>query len=351
MVAATVRFIAAGAVPGWISSLAGRMAVYAPQRREGVVGFNRFDPALPLDLESDSVAPPKHVVFPQTKPLVHFATRVAPGAPHDRLVDLREAVDASPALVFATRPCGVKGFTTYDQVFVSERVTDPYYKARRDNTLFVTLACNHPRQTCFCNLVGGGPDDTEGSDVLLTTVAGGFTAQAVTAKGEALLAEAPFEEGGQYAQEAADTNRSAREALGPQADMSKLPEALRGLFNNLEYWEDMTAGCIGCGVCTYLCPTCYCFNITDESDGIAGARVRTWDACMFAQYSMEASGHNPRPTKAHRLRNRIGHKFWYHPANHGGTISCCGCGRCTRHCPGVVDLRQILQEALKHHGG
>ncbi len=351
MVAATLRFIATEAVPGWLTSLAGRMAVYAPQRREGVVTFNRFDPALELALDTDSVAPPKHVVFPQTAVMLRFASRVDPGAPHDRLVDLREDIDDSPALVFATRPCGVKGFTTYDQVFVSDRVTDPYYKARRDNTVFVSLACDHPRQSCFCNMVGGSPDDTEGSDVLLTPVTGGFAAKAVTAKGEALLADAPFGKGDAYAKEAKAVHEKARKALGPATDISKLPEALRGLFNNLEYWEDMTAGCVGCGICTFLCPTCFCFNITDESDGIAGARIRTWDACMFAQYSMEASGHNPRPTKAHRLRNRIGHKFWYHPANHGGTISCCGCGRCTRYCPGVVDLRHILQEALKHHGG
>lgn len=351
MVAATLRFIAQSALPGWLEALSTRMAVFAPQRREGVVTFNHFDPALELALDGDAVSPPKHVVFPQTKALVRFATRVAPSAPHDRLVDLREDVDTSPALVFGTRPCGVKGFTTYDQVFVSERVTDPYYKARRDNTVFFTMACEHPHRGCFCNLVGGAPDDTEGSDVLLTPVTGGFTAQAVTAKSEALLAESPFEKGEKYAKEAKAVQAKAKEALGPVADLSKLPEALRGLFNNLDFWDDMAAGCIGCGACTFLCPTCYCFNITDETDGIAGARVRTWDACMFAQYSMEASGHNPRPTKAHRLRNRIGHKFWYHPANHGGTISCCGCGRCTKYCPGVIDLRHILQEALKHHGG
>jgi ferredoxin len=351
MVTATLRFIPEADVPGWLAELAKTQAVYAPVRQEGQASFARYRPGQALALDQDAVTPPKEAVFPQTKALMRFAFRHDPENPGQRRLDIKEDLDESPALVFGARPCGVRGFATFDGVFGSPEVTDPYYQARRENTVFMTMACAHPKRSCFCHYVGGSPDDPQGSDVLLTPAQGGYLAQAVTEKGEALLAKASFALAPEREMEALAVHQKAREILGEPLDIARLPEALKQAFANLTFWEDMTAGCVGCGACTYLCPTCYCFNLTDESDGQSGVRLRTWDSCMFAQYSLEASGHNPRPTKAHRLRNRINRKFWYHPKNHGGLIACCGCGRCTRHCPGSVDLRHIIQEALKLHEG
>lgn len=351
MVAATSRMLRADAVPGWLAELSSRMAVYAPLRREGQVSFGLYKPGAEIDLVNESVTPPKQAVFPQTKVLMRFDQSVDPEAPEQRKLVIEEDIDASPALVFGARPCGVQGFLTFDPVFGNQAVVDPYYQARRANTTFVTLACEAPRRSCFCNLVGGAPDDARGSDVLLVPVEGGFAATALTEKGQALVAAAPFEDAPGIEAKAQAVCQKARESMGAPRDISQIAPALEKLFTNLDFWDGMAAGCVSCGACTYLCPTCYCFNITDESDGQTGARVRTWDSCMFAQYTLEASGHNPRPTKAHRLRNRIGHKFWYHPKRNAGFIACCGCGRCTRHCPGGVDLRHIIEEALKLHEG
>ena len=114
----------------------------------------------------------------------------------------------------------------------------------------------------------------------------------------------------------------------------------------MNFWRDQSAKCVSCGACTYLCPTCYCFTITDETTGMSGRRMRSWDACMHFQFTLEASGHNPRPTKAHRLKNRVGHKFSYYPTLHDGLIACCGCGRCVKSCPVSVDIREIVQNAV-----
>ena len=77
---------------------------------------------------------------------------------------------------------------------------------------------------------------------------------------------------------------------------------------------------LSCGACTYLCPTCYCFNITDDKGVSAGERVRSWDACMFRHFTLEASGHNPRTKKAQRFKNSVGHKFVYYPDKYDGEI-------------------------------
>ncbi len=110
----------------------------------------------------------------------------------------------------------------------------------------------------------------------------------------------------------------------------------------MSYWQKMAAQCLSCGICTYVCPTCYCFTITDEIENLRGERLRSWDSCMFYHYTLEASGHNPRPSKLNRYRNRVGHKFSYIPEKYDGLIGCCGCGRCIRSCPVSIDIRQVV---------
>jgi hypothetical protein len=102
---------------------------------------------------------------------------------------------------------------------------------------------------------------------------------------------------------------------GSAPDLRQVPQRFLALFDNMDFWMDQSARCLSCGVCTYLCPACSCFNITDENSGLKGKRLRTWDTCMSALYTLEGSGHNPRVSRAHRLRNRVGHKFCYHRRN------------------------------------
>ncbi len=63
---------------------------------------------------------------------------------------------------------------------------------------------------------------------------------------------------------------------------------------------------------------------------------------MFPHFTLEGSGHNPRPTKFKRFRNRVGHKFVYYPEKYNGVIACCGCGRCIRYCPVSVDISEVV---------
>jgi ferredoxin len=109
--------------------------------------------------------------------------------------------------------------------------------------------------------------------------------------------------------------------------------------------------CIRCGVCTYLCPSCHCFDINDEIESASpfrGTRVRTWDTCQFPDFTMHSSGHNPRPDKASRLRQRLLHKFRYFVET-TGQFMCVGCGRCISHCPVGIDIISVL-EKVKSHG-
>ncbi len=341
-----VKFLPARNLEPWLAELAGRAALLVPRQQGDAVVFAPYDPAHPPVLTRDATSPPKAAVFPACEELLRYATVKDPDNPGKDRVELTVPDPARPTLVFGSRPCGVRGFGVYDAVFDTDAVRDPYYAARRRATLFVSMACARPGNACFCNWVGSGPADPSGSDVLLTPVEDGYVAQAVTPAGEALLASALFQDAGEHAATAREVQAQALAAMDEAPDISGAPQALLDAFDDMEFWGAMSAKCLSCGACTYLCPTCYCFSITDEAKGGQGARLRSWDNCMSFQFTLEASGHNPRPTKAHRLKNRVGHKFSYHPGNHGGQIACCGCGRCIKSCPVGVDIREIVLAAI-----
>ncbi len=107
-------------------------------------------------------------------------------------------------------------------------------------------------------------------------------------------------------------------------------------------WEAIALRCHGCGACASVCPTCHCFDIVDEPEGITrGTRRRNWDTCQTSRFTVHASGHNPRADQNARFRQRVMHKFSIYPRKFGETL-CTGCGRCVRDCPAGMDLPEIL---------
>lgn len=344
------RYIDKDQLPELLQQWSSEQRVLVPLQHGDAIVFQPFDGEGTLGLDRQPTAPPKDVVFPQTETLLRFGQRKDPEDLTRTHVEIEEAVVDDKTVVFGSRPCGARGFATFDRVFDCDRIRDPYYASRRDNTAFVSLVCTDPETTCFCSAVGGGPAHPEGSDVLLTPVNGGYVGQAVSEKGEALLAQGPWVDAGSRATEAQGIAEQASAKMELAFESDGVAAKVLRVSDDMEFWEDVAAKCIGCGACTYLCPTCYCFDITDESAGTCAKRIRTWDSCMSCSYTREASGHNPRPSQSHRLANRIAHKFGYYPTIHEGMYSCTGCGRCIKSCPVSIDIRQAVIKAkeFKH---
>jgi ferredoxin len=124
-----------------------------------------------------------------------------------------------------------------------------------------------------------------------------------------------------------------------------LQERLRAVFTNKDFWLGLTRACIGCGVCTYECPTCTCFDVLDDAVMGHGYRYRCWDSCQFRHFCEEASGHDRRPFQWERQRQRICHKLWY-SVERFDEITCVGCGRCIRLCPVNIDISEVAQATL-----
>jgi len=180
----------------------------------------------------------------------------------------------------------------------------------------------------------------------MTDIGEGYLFEPITEKGRQILslngAAGLIEDGVKFEAEASKRQKDVHDAVKGRFAALSYKDISRQLFDDDRFWEEMVSKCVSCGACTFLCPTCYCFNITDEKTLEKGERLRSWDACMFNHFTLEASGHNPRPTKFKRYKNRIGHKFLWYPEKYQGTIACCGCGRCIRYCPVSVDISEIV---------
>ena len=175
--------------------------------------------------------------------------------------------------------------------------------------------------------------------------------QANTEKGEALLASLPMLE--DAADDAAeDTKASIRKVLDmlPLKNLSTDSfggNKLMELFSS-EKWPGLAEACLGCGTCTFVCPTCQCYDIRDFDTGHGIQRFRCWDSCMYSDFTQTAGG-QPRPSQVERFRQRFMHKLVYYPANNDGNFGCVGCGRCLKSCPISMNIVKVMKTLEGDH--
>jgi sulfhydrogenase subunit beta (sulfur reductase) len=120
---------------------------------------------------------------------------------------------------------------------------------------------------------------------------------------------------------------------------SDLPERVENA--DKETIHNARKNCVECFACLHICPTCYCFLLSDYQKGKDVERVRIWDACYYAAYARVGGGANPRSTLDDRFWNRFNCKFNYYK-KYEDIYACTGCGRCLRGCSGTIDIREIL---------
>jgi ferredoxin len=244
----------------------------------------------------------------------------------------------TPRLILAARPCDAAMLPILDRVFNWD-YQDKFYNRRREAATVVALACTAFDDNCFCTSVGITPSSERGADALLLPLGdGSYEVRCLTDKGTAL-----------FAGQTTPGTQTGTATPGPEKrfDLDAIRTFLQGHYED-PAWQEIALRCLGCGACAYTCPTCHCFDIVDEGTGAGGARVKNWDCCQFGQFTLHASGHNPRTAQAHRQRQRTLHKFSIYPEKFGENL-CTGCGNCTRNCPvslGILTAMDRLGRSL-----
>ena len=251
----------------------------------------------------------------------------------------------APRVILGGKPCDVAALGIVDKV-MNWDYQDELWNARRAATTIFALSCGVEDQHCFCTSVGVAPDSTKSADGLFTAVDGGFLVETTTDLGREFVDKhrARFAEPPGGAVEAGTAFRAAALAKVRENFSFNTERVHDWVENHFEdpFWATLGVRCNGCGACTMVCPTCHCFDIVDEEEGVGcGSRRRCWDTCQASKFTAHASGHNPRGDQIARYRQRVNHKFAIYPTKFGEVL-CTGCGRCVRTCQMGQNIGEIL---------
>ena len=311
--------------------------LYAPvQLAEGVSVFKKIEEPGEVHLtQLVPQKPAKDVFFPQSEVMFRYEK----SGKQNQITSMGEG--QKERILFGARPCDIEAISIIEKVFAGKEYTDVYFLEKREKTTIIGLGCNHPLSTCFCSSTGGDPFLRSGSDLFFIDLGEAYLVELLTEKGMAFRKHPLFKEAEPkdltYVKE---LEEKAFEKVGFSIPVDGIEKRLDLMGESL-FWDRVHEKCLGCRICTYLCPTCHCFDVADEASNDKGNRVRNWDSCLSPLYSLETSGHNPRPTTRERTRQRLMHKFNYYPKNFG-QVACVGCGRCILHCPVHFDIRQAI---------
>ncbi|CAB5134103.1 heterodisulfide reductase, iron-sulfur binding subunit, putative [Olavius algarvensis associated proteobacterium Delta 3] len=283
----------------------------------------------------------KGIVYPQSEDMFEYSLDETLDD-HHVMKDVQK--DYSPRIVLGIRPCDAKAVKLVKLNFDTADYKDPYWLRAWEATTFVGLACDNPCSACFCTTAGCGPYHEEGLDVLLVDNDDHYMARVLTEKGIRFIETAGWDTTGVDGASLIEERRAAAEAkIVSHVSTDRLRGADTMTLHAAGIWEDISFSCINCGTCTFVCPTCWCFDIQDEVHGKQGKRTRNWDSCMFPIFTVHTTGHNPRGSQLQRVRQRFMHKLKYFVDKYDQGIMCVGCGRCVSQCPVNIDIRRVCE--------
>lgn len=329
-------------LPALYQALAAQAELYVPAaNKAGKVDFLKYNNDVAVDLNAHLTSKSlKDIFFPQVETLMAFKR-----AGKHLEIEAPELANA-PTIAFGVRACDARSFELLDKVFLKAPV-DAYYAARRKACTLIGLGCSAPEETCFCGTFG--IDATKpATDVATWLVGDVLYWEPQTDKGAALT-----ESLSSLLEKAVDTAEVEKQQEATKAILKALP---LGNFKiaekipadelktfNSEVWPKLAAGCLSCCSCTYVCPTCHCYDIRDyDVDDSKTERFRCWDSCMNRDFTKMAGG-NPRKSKVERFRQRYMHKLVYFPENNDGAFACVGCGRCLSKCPVNLNIVKVAK--------
>ncbi|MBQ3224719.1 MAG: 4Fe-4S dicluster domain-containing protein [Oscillospiraceae bacterium] len=320
--------------------IAKSMTLYLPvDGSDGKAAFTKWENGMEWSDALNTTKSPKDFFFPQSEDLMKFKTE----GKNIEIIDTRD--EKEDFAVFGVRACDARSFDILDRVFLTEPY-DSFYASRREHGIIISVACNKPSETCFCTAFGISPAEP-GGDITAWKDEENLYLYANTEKGEALLEklEAVTED---CTDDSADTIKESIKKIAEKLPLGSLSTDSFGggktdEFFNAPEWSELSEACLGCGTCTFVCPTCQCYDIKDFKTGNGVIRYRCWDSCMYSEFTKMAHGNN-RLSQKERFRQRFMHKLVYFPENNDGIFGCVGCGRCVSRCPISMNIVKVIKK-------
>ena len=288
--------------------------------------------------------PPKRYVFPHIERLMKFKRS-------DGEIHIAPAYEQPKRAIFGIRSCDVAGIYHLDRFYLGREFRDLYYENHRQNLLLVNVVCSDPDQDighdCFCVCTDTGPAARDHFDLQLMDLGDEFMAVAGTPAGETLFADPIF-------RKATEGDVSKRRAILDRCRRSFKKDTTSWFSATVRYvtqgeilektWEEIGNRCLECGGCTYVCPACTCFTVSDRQISTNEVeRVRTWDACALGGFTRMAGGFNPRRAVHDRRNRRFFRKLAHYFIQRELSMACVGCGRCAAVCHGDIGMPSVVE--------
>ena len=329
-------------------AIIGKNETYAPVEKFGKFDFKRVtslsecDPDSPIS-KTMSIKP---LFFPRSAKIMKY-TATSAGT---EVKETDEDSLAGKRVILGARHCDARSLQVLDKVYHWD-YKDADYQKRRDNTVIISTRCDKADTHCFCTSLDYDVENLDAMDVLIVNGQDGkIYLKARTEKGEAFLTEDVTRHASRVTEEASaaeikkqyDTFASS---FRLKMNYKEVNERLSKIFDSPEF-ENVSSNCVSCNTCAFVCPTCHCFKISDEKVKDSGVRYKSYDSCNNGYFTLMAGGHNPRPVKYRRWRQRSLHKFVYYKERFGENL-CVGCGKCTISCPVNISIFEVVNSVAK----
>lgn len=285
--------------------------------------FRKIEPGNKIELHYGvTVVPPAKYLFPAREKVICFKN-------NKEFSTKKE--EQKPRIIFGLNLADLESIDRLDKEF-SDPIQDEVYTKNRENTYLFSIDHFDPE-----------PETTY--DLHLKKIGEKYEVTAGSTMGREIVSENHlFKE----KKSGTITTLEVHDSPIHNLDLYKIIEKSK----DDPIWDKLAETCLGCGICTYVCPVCYCFETEDKvtlkgMTKCEGCRERRWDSCMLGDFA-SISSHDFRPEIRDRIYNWYHHKFVRTPKEHG-FVGCVDCGRCIVYCPARINFHETLTYLIKKY--
>jgi len=323
----------------FIDALKSEYQIFGPVKERNQAVFKELSSSADLFMEYQTtmLSPGKMFIYKPTEDILKFRT--------GSTLSVEEVIpEIGKQVIVGIHPCDLNAILYLDRTFLGTFV-DPYYKARRENTILIGLNCIQVSENCFCSSVGAGPHlrAQSGYDMVLTDFSEDYLVELKSSRASEIFKVKGKEAGPDEWKLKSVKEETLLKSFKKVIDITGIDDLFMRNLDHPVWVTTADERCLSCSNCVMVCPTCFCYDIVDEMSMNLKEikRFRQIDACQDLRFA-EVHGGNYRLRRASRLRQFVIHNLNY--TGQYGATKTVGCGRCITWCPTKIDLTDIAKE-------